>query len=129
MPKIKDLGINTIPMTMRPPEIGPGGSFDDAQYYVTGQQHTACSEATCGRSNPRPKHDTTGCSDTTCEADTSACGDTSCSDHDGSACSDTTCKDRSPRSPRSPRDDKKMGAFSPDAIAQLRQQLESHIST
>jgi hypothetical protein len=25
MPKIRDLGINFIPATMRPPEIGPGG--------------------------------------------------------------------------------------------------------
>jgi hypothetical protein len=25
MPKIRDLGINVIPATMRPPEIGPGG--------------------------------------------------------------------------------------------------------
>ncbi|MBV8519248.1 MAG: hypothetical protein JO197_17775 [Acidobacteria bacterium] len=25
MPKIKDLGINVVPETMRPPEIGPGG--------------------------------------------------------------------------------------------------------
>jgi hypothetical protein len=28
MLKIRDLGINVIPATMRPPEIGPGGGFD-----------------------------------------------------------------------------------------------------
>lgn len=27
MPKIRDLGINVIPVTMRPPEIGLGGGY------------------------------------------------------------------------------------------------------
>lgn len=31
MPKIRDLGINVIPETMRPPEIGPGGGGGGCQ--------------------------------------------------------------------------------------------------
>ncbi|HYC61691.1 MAG TPA: hypothetical protein VEK79_19200 [Thermoanaerobaculia bacterium] len=129
MPKIKDLGINTIPM--RPPQIGTGGSLDnEGLQYFAAQEHTGCSEATCGRQQPRDSGGggsdyTSGCSDASCAPDTSACGDTSCKPQDTSACGDTSCGD--PRRSPSPKDKKKASAFHPDAIAQLRQQLESHI--
>lgn len=43
MPKIRDLGINVIPVTMRPPEIGPGGGYDQS----TCNSETNCSSETC----------------------------------------------------------------------------------
>jgi hypothetical protein len=42
MIKIRDLGINVIPVTMRPPEIGPGGA-------VVQNDPGTCSN-TCGES-------------------------------------------------------------------------------
>ena len=38
MPKIKDLGIKVVPVTMRPPEIGGGGGCTDC----TIQQFSIC---------------------------------------------------------------------------------------
>lgn len=123
MPKIKDLGINTIPMTVASPQIGADGSLEDhgLQYFAAGEQ-TACSEATCGRQR-EPRDDRGGGgggSDYT-----SACGDTSCKPEDTSACGDTSCKPPSPGKPH--KGHKDASAFHPAAIAQLRQQLESHI--
>ncbi|HJQ36651.1 MAG TPA: hypothetical protein VKB93_05900 [Thermoanaerobaculia bacterium] len=99
MPKFKDLGINAIPMTMQPPEIGEGGGY---------RVDTQCpDEGTCG--------DTCVCSDdkediayvaTQCP-DEGTCGDT-CVEYD-----DDTLKTS--------------GTFAPEAIAQLRQQLEERI--
>lgn len=54
MPKIRDLGINVIPATMRPPEIGPGGGFDLAAAPAVGYQiylTETCQEATCPESS------------------------------------------------------------------------------
>jgi hypothetical protein len=48
MPKIRDLGINVIPVTMRPPEIGPGGGYDMAA--DTCNSETNCLEETCNPS-------------------------------------------------------------------------------
>jgi len=44
MLKIRDLGINVIPVTMRPPEIGPGGAIVQID-----RATPTCSE-TCGES-------------------------------------------------------------------------------
>jgi hypothetical protein len=43
MPRIRDLGINFIPATMRPPEMGPGG-FGTAQ--CGGNTEHTCNECT-----------------------------------------------------------------------------------
>ena len=48
MPKIRDLGINVIPVTMRPPEIGPGGGYDMAD--ETCGNNTLCNQETCNPS-------------------------------------------------------------------------------
>ena len=52
MPKIRDLGINVIPVTMRPPEIGPGGGYDMAMGAGDGtcNNNTLCNEETCNPS-------------------------------------------------------------------------------
>jgi len=46
MPKIRDLGINVIPVTMRPPEIGVGGGYDMADT-GTCVQETICASESC----------------------------------------------------------------------------------
>ena len=43
MIKIRDLGINVIPVTMRPPEIGPGGG-------IVQNEPGTCVNETCGDS-------------------------------------------------------------------------------
>ena len=43
MLKIRDLGINVIPVTMRPPEIGPGGA-------IVRNDPGTCMSETCGQS-------------------------------------------------------------------------------
>lgn len=52
MPKIKDLGINAIPETMRPPEVGPGGGCHACTYSpaACGCPHTTFA-GVCGCSN------------------------------------------------------------------------------
>jgi hypothetical protein len=49
MPKIRDLGINVIPVTMRPPEIGPGGGYE-MQDTGTCVNETICNQETCNPS-------------------------------------------------------------------------------
>jgi hypothetical protein len=43
MPKIRDLGINVIPVTMRPPEIGLGGGRAD-------DEDVTCNNESCNPS-------------------------------------------------------------------------------
>jgi hypothetical protein len=56
MPKIRDLGINAIPSTMRPPEIGPGGAYpqegnDDGRFL---ELTCTCTGNPDGSTNPKP---------------------------------------------------------------------------
>ncbi len=122
MPKFKDLGINAIPMTMQPPEIGAGGG---GGYRVD----TQCpDESTCG--------DTCVCSDdkvayvdTQCP-DENTCGDTCvCSDDKVDYMVATQCPDEGTCGDTCvPEEDKlRTSGFAPEAIAQLRQQLEERI--
>lgn len=46
MIKVKDLGINSIPMTMQPPAMGVGGGGQDADPQTCGTC-TNCTDATC----------------------------------------------------------------------------------
>jgi hypothetical protein len=50
MPKIRDLGINVIPVTMRPPEIGLGGGYDMAVDTGTCNLETNCNNESCNPS-------------------------------------------------------------------------------
>lgn len=115
MPKFRDLGINAIPSTMRPPEMGAGG----------GPNTTECGgqTATC-----KPDQDTTECASNsaTCKPDdeTTECrGAATCKDDDvtpATQCKDGqfTCDDKLSTSGR---------GFSAADVAQLRQQLEGRI--
>lgn len=132
MPKFKDLGINAIPLTMQPPAIGDGGGGHHGGQY----NDTICpDENTCG--------DTCVCSDdddqggrhrvdTQCP-DQNTCGDTCvCSDDDKyDAGVDTICPDENTCGDTCVQGDRDKGkstaAFAPEAVAQLRQQLEDQI--
>lgn len=143
MPKIRDLGINTIPVTMRPPEIGAGGAEIHGENCACsaisqragGDEDSGCPHATCG------VEDTSGCPTATCgveegsgcptatcsEEEMSACPGATCTEKEASACPTATCgKEHHPggseKKSMSPDD-----GFSLQAIAQLRQQLEQRL--
>jgi hypothetical protein len=110
MPRIRDLGINAIPATMRPPEVGRGGFFAGPN----------CGGASGG---------TEGCHDGTCEDDEksppSPCGGAS---FGGTAtCPDGTCEP-SPRGPDRKKDqaDRQLDAAAAD---QLRRHLAQQIAS
>ncbi|HUP62600.1 MAG TPA: hypothetical protein VNA69_19515 [Thermoanaerobaculia bacterium] len=125
MPKFKDLGISVIPATMRPPEIGDGGGGPDDDVTITecigdntcipGEAvQTACHEGTC-RDKDKDDDVQTACHEGTCE-------DKDKDDDAQTACAEGTCaKDK--------QDKQDVSAFTPDSIAQLRQQLELQIGS
>lgn len=113
MPKIRDLGINFIPATMRPPEIGPGGCLDVAREAGPGpvlfdapgpEECTACTNVTCGHSSRRDRDDDCVCT----------------------ACTEVTCGPSS-RQDKGGGGYKAAGTITNDMVAQLKQQLQSHI--
>lgn len=142
MPKIRDLGINTIPVTMRPPEIGAGGAEIHGENCACsaisqragGDEDSGCPHATCG------VEDTSGCPTATCGVEASGCPTATCSEEEMSACPGATCTEKeasacptatcgkehhpggSEKKSMSPDD-----GFSLQAIAQLRQQLEQRL--
>jgi hypothetical protein len=109
MPKIRDLGINVIPSTMRPPEIGPGGLYAMPQ--------DPCGNITCGDTCGNTVPD---CSKAPCEV---TCGDT-CGPTGvcGRSRGGDPCRAVSKRPQR-----KKADGLTPDHIAALRQQLQLHM--
>ncbi len=121
MPRIRDLGISFIPVTMRPPEIGGGadvGQYGEPNLPLhfagepkcenTKQPHCEATKKPCDPTKPPvcvPSNEplcvpTNICERTRCDPD-SQCG------HTGQSASAVTLPD--------------------DAIAQLRQQLRQHI--
>lgn len=79
MPKIRDLGINFIPATMRPPEIGPGGGLhappgaEHGPAYFGGcgpsgrtQECGTCTHVTCGFPSHPVADECTTCTHVTC---------------------------------------------------------------
>lgn len=159
MPKIRDLGINTIPITMRPPEIGPGGGVHEpgppAAGYFLGEpsanclddEHSACSDGPtcvmdisgCGDGPSCVREEQTACSDgpscsgemifTAC-SDGPSCGGqahhvTACSD--GPSCSGDRCGELSIVPERKATGGYDARHFSPEIMAQLRQQLDAHL--
>jgi len=118
MHRIRDLGINVIPATMRPLEIGPGAAeppnpfeqgYDFACAGTPGSQ--TCTNGTCPKEDddkaycPEDSRGSIGCEEGTCGGDEDDCQDS--------------------KKPRPRRQD--LGAFSPEAVMQLQQQLEHHL--
>jgi hypothetical protein len=98
MAKIRDLGISAIPVSMRPLEIGPGAAFD-----VPGQPeiaYFACEQCQCDNEG-------------TAVANTSDCSPSGCYP--------------AVSAPAGPGADRYRGGFTPDVVAQLRQQIQAHI--
>jgi|SRR5215212_7650832 len=105
MLKIRDLGIQVIPATMRPPEIGAGGGYD-----------AACDNCSVTERDPGDKDrgdvDCDGCSVTDfIQPDYSK----KCDDK----CNDCSVTDRRARG---------ASGFSDEAVAQLRRQLQDEIA-
>ena len=106
MPKVRDLGINVIPVTMRPLEIGPGavilGNRQQAPHYIACGGASTCMACVC---------DNTDTPQTSC-------------DPSGCPAASTQDKDKDKNKDR----EKKTSAFGPEAAMLLRQQLRARIS-
>jgi hypothetical protein len=100
MPKIRDLGINVIPVIMRLPELGPGGGM------------LACPPPSdCGATFK-------------CTEVSPACEPHSGAERPPHCAAQSHCADHS-----YPPKAYYAGGFTPDAVAQLRQQLRDQIGT
>ncbi len=111
MARIRDLGINVIPGTMRPLEIGPGAAFD-----MAGERPVPCILVSA-------------CQACVCE-EPSNLGETSCDPSGADPCRPQHSRDEGPGCPGAsgkPNPPHRAGAFSGDAIAQLRQQLRAQL--
>ncbi len=113
MPRIRDLGINVIPATMLPPEIGRGG------FFAAG----GCAPGTAG---------TEGCHDGTCDDDDVASPPSPCgagSQAGTATCPDGTCEpDPSPGRPdrKNDQNDRPLNVAAAD---QLRRHLAQQIAS
>jgi hypothetical protein len=123
MPKIRDLGISVIPLTMRPPEIGGGGA-DVAQY---GEPNTARYYAA-----ERPQCNLTV--KDPCERTVKPCEHTLKDPCDDTKPPDPACTPTYWRCPansqcENSRQSAAAAALSEDAVAQLKQQLRQQVGT
>ena len=116
MAKIRDLGINFIPVTMRPLEIGPGVALPGP--HDPGHLHAApmlnlCDESACA-----------ACQDNTeggSSCDPSGCGGPQCQPHSGPpGCPPPTHRPGPPPGYHT-------SGFTDEAVAQLKQQLNIHL--
>lgn len=108
MARIRDLGISAIPFTMRPPEIGGGAARERAAeqptpYFLCGGASN-CAACACGPNSDK--------------------ADTSLSCAPPSNCPAPTCHDsRCHNSHHKP--GHKASSFTPEVVAQLKQQLRA----
>ena len=112
MPKIRDLGINSIPVVPRPPVM-------DTETWLAGDDSTsACGDSSCKEDKDRDRdHDRDE------DAVTSDCGHSSCrpdDDDEQSGCGDSSCVGND-------RDRLKTMTFESEVVWQLRQQLEAQL--
>jgi len=132
MPKIRDLGISFIPVTMRPPEIGGGGA-DVAQYGQPNKlRYYAGERPQCNLTVKDPcQHTIKPCALTTkdpCENTKPPCENTKWpQDHctPTNVCKYTQCGDS--RQCDASAQDASAVTLPDDAIVQLRQQLRQHV--
>lgn len=96
MPKIRDLGINSIPTRT--------SALTEEKWYAGGQQTSACGQSSCADNDDDKDKDKDKDKDDDDVA--SECGGASCGDKEGI---------------------KVTLPFAPDAVAQLRQQLDAHL--
>jgi hypothetical protein len=109
MARIRDLGISAIPLTMRPLEIGAGAAFE------VGAAQTAAYLCAGPTQN---------CLSCVCDQAGSTKQDTSLSCEPPSNCPHPTCHDsRCPNSHHKP--GHKASSFTPEVVAQLKQQLRA----
>ena len=104
MPNVRDLGINSIPYTMQPPAIGDGGG---------------------GASDPTWSPDVGGL----CEEITPAWSPPPTCKEDNEAITTGGCRDDPAWSPPPTCKRDAQSAFTPEAIAQVRQQIENQAAS
>ena len=116
MPKIRDLGINVIPVTMRPPEVGGGGG--DVKYWAAGDVGCHPTMDPCEPPSQEPCENT--CNQNSCKpTPPPPCHPTNEPCVDVSECDPTDrCSGYKTRS----------SALPEDAVTQLRQQLHHQIA-
>ena len=124
MPKIRDLGISVIPVTMRPPEIGGGGA-DVAQ---NGEPHTpryyAAERPPCVNTVKDPCANTRSpCENTRIPCENTKGPQDQCTPTN--VCKYTQCGD-SKQCDASAQDTSAV-TLPDDAVAQLKQQLRQHV--
>ncbi|HYH06311.1 MAG TPA: hypothetical protein VEK11_04540 [Thermoanaerobaculia bacterium] len=114
MPKIRDLGINSIPI---PIHVKPA---EDVWLATGGAVTSACGDSSCEEDDASSACGQSSCEDRDHDHDdnVSTCGHSSCEDHGGK---DHDGKDDDDNHPR------QTTPFAPEAIAKLRQQLEAHL--
>jgi len=101
MLKIRDLGVNFIPATMRPPEIGPGAGVDGPGEPRV--PYWACEDCVCNNTDRN---------NTSCNA---SCDPTNFNDGD----------ENGPEGGGHGKPKYHAGGFTPEAIARIRQQLRA----
>jgi len=140
MPKVRDLGINFIPATMRPPEIGGGGGPLPPCDDPSGCKGASCIEPSFGTCDPSGCDKPPSCvepSMRTC--DPSGCDkppscvepstdDDACRGQSRDDCDDPSGCDKGPScvEPSSDKDRRGSG-LTAAAIAQLRQQMQDQL--
>lgn len=119
MPRIRDLGISHIPLTMRPPEIGAGAAFDmtaapDAfpMFMNTQTCNQSCVTNSGGQCVP------SGCPNS-CPGN--SCPGNSCP---GNSCPGNSCAGDSGRG-----GDYHLGGLEREAILELKQHLQDRIGS
>jgi len=129
MPKFKDLGINAIPLTMQPPEIGDGGGGGPQC-----QDQTHDGDCDKEKTTDREECEIVCTTDRECyvpgttdrECDAPGTTDREC---EGPSTTDRGCEGPGttdyvpPKSPGASA--RNASAFSPEAVAQLRQQIDA----
>ena len=121
MPRIRDLGINVIPATMRPPEIGPGGGFDvnppAAEYpFLLCDDNTCLVNSHCTESSAHVC-ETTSCVDPSGRKDKCVASPPGCQ---GNTCANS-CEQASTK--------KNASGLTDDAVAELKRHLHARIGT
>ena len=123
MPKIRDLGINVIPATMRPTEVGGGA----AEYQAVANCDGTDAQQDCHPTDPQQCHPPTyrDCHPTDPQCHPPTYGDCIPTDGDCQATPDDQCCPTD--LPSSAKDTRGM-ALPDSAVAQLKQQLQQQIA-
>jgi hypothetical protein len=122
MPRIRDLGINVIPATMRPPEIGAGGGFDvdpqAAEYPFHLCDNNSCLMQSACMENSAHVCESTSCTGSSAREDKCVASPPGCQ---GNTCANNSCAQASTK--------RETSGLTDGAVAELRRHLHARIAT